>query len=266
MQSKFIKMSELKHKFGTNFTVENINSIYDFKNSDFENGVFPIIELKEVLTCVDYWNENYLKKSLNEHIEQYTSVLKSAISKQIDLVQNGFLTLDHSLKYRLTSFIHKNKEYDKLKSKFSNLKNVRDGLDTNSSILNPKINFIDDEDLVQVPYTSFKEDQVLYLVATDYAMNLQIKPYIVNKVHLRKSNDTNYDYYFDYIVENVNDSSDIFVLDHEKVNTFDGVKMKTGLYEQTMFIDKQKAIEHILTVLTNMKDSIDEQINKIRNF
>lgn len=266
MQSKFIKISELKSKFGTNFIVDNINDIYDFKNSDFENGVFPVVELEEVLNCVDYWREDCFSKSLNDHINQYKSVLKSAISNQIDLIQNKFLTLEYSLKYRLTSFIHKNKDYDNLKTKFSNLKNVRDGLENNSSIIIPKVKLLDDEDLVKVPYTSFKEDQILYLVATDYAMNLKIDPYIVRKVNLSKSNDTNFDYYFDYIIENLNNPLDKFVLDHEKVNTFDGIKMKTGLYEQSMFIEKQQATDHILKVLTNMKDSIDEQINKIRNF
>ena len=269
MQSKFIKISELKSKFGTNFIVDNINDIYDFKNSDFENGVFPVVELEEVLSCVDYWKEDYFSKSLNDHINQYKSVLKSAISNQIDLTQKSFLTLEHSLKYRLTSFIHKNKEYDNLKSKFSNLKNIRDGLDINPTIINPKVKLLDDEDLVRVPYTSFKEDQILYLVATDYAMNLKIDSYTVKEVNLRKSTDISYDSYdycFDYIVENMNDPLDKFVLDHEKVNTFDGIKMKTGLYEQSMFIEKQQATDHILKVLTNMKDSINEQIIKIQNF
>lgn len=264
MQTKYITLSEMKGQFQTIFVLKNDSQYLNKQQVNFETEQFPIMRVvekfkgdpnSETLSALDsllFVRETY-KAQMIDIIKNHNKELQLIIDKH-----------EGTLIKKIISKVFKSKELITKKEEIKKYEQYILDIDDKPMLKDAIVMSLDDEEQLRIPFYSLKLNSIVYEVSTAFIGSLKITPYLVKEVYLYTNMDESSpcDYEFDYILESTEDNKKK-ELSYSSLRTFDGKRMKNGIYENFIFVNKEDAKDHVKKVLNNMKLSIDEQIKVI---
>jgi hypothetical protein len=260
MQSKFVTLDSIKENYQSFFNLEEQLSV----------NVAAIINGK----TIQYEYSENIRGLYNVKLNNITaeSLEQKCIRQTIDMLRSRLEDLNSTIEKNLQTKFMKFFTLPKVKQNIKILndeKNKIEYLLSNESEIEKnvivKINQLNSQSLIGVPFYSLSIDDYIYMVSQNFNTYLDIKKYKVIDIIIVDTKiepEFNCDYEFTYLISDENNN--LLELPYFDFRNFNGKKAQIN--EKFIFTDLSAAKEHCILVLNNLKNDIEDKINKINNY
>ena len=260
MQSKLVTVESLKKNYQCFF---NLDKKFDINISTILSGspVYYIFS-ENIKGAYREKVNNLTEQELRDNCtQQIVNILNSRLEEL-----NSMIALTLKLKFLKIFTLPNNKKIlEKLeeeKNKIELLLNNKANIEKNVIV---EINSPESHMLVGIPFYSLNINDSIHIVSQNFNSYLDIKKYTVKDIIIvdtKLDPEFNCDYEFTYYVSDENNN--LLEIPHFNFRNFDGKKAQIN--EKFIFTDVDDAKEHCILVLNNLKNNIEDKINKIRNY